>query len=288
MKASQKAKSSLRLRRGETLAKGIRRIARSQMDSARRALQGDERTAVHEARKALKKLRALLGLVAPEFGRKAFCDAKKPFQEAARLLSPLRDAEVRLVAFDALLQNRGFDPADFAPLRKMLVAANDQSARKASRSKTEALERLRRGWEQVERWPLGDLKWEHLQREIRRTYRKGRKALEIHQREQTPESFHAWRKRVKALWYHLRIAEVKLSKVAADRIALCDEIGETAGNAHDLAILRETLLAQKTSTEMVLLVGEIEVRMAQLQQAALECGARLYNEKPGEFAERVL
>ena len=279
-------KPSLRLRRREPLPKGIRRIARSQIDAACHALQGSEPTAVHEARKALKKLRALLGLAAPEFGRKAFAVEKNRFRDAARLLSPLRDAEVRLEALDALLQSGGFEPADFARVRRALSDAKDRRARGASRPKRRAAEMLRLARDRVRRWPLGALEWKRLAREIRRTYRKGRKALATHQREQTPETFHAWRKRVKALWYHLRIAEALLPKAAAERIALCDAIGELAGTAHDFAVLRETLLAQKAGAEAALLVGEIEVRLTELQRAALERGARLYEEKPGVFAER--
>ena len=232
----------LRLHRREPLERGIRRIARGQVDTACLALQGGGPSAVHEARKALKKIRALLRLVAPEFGRTAFRAEKERFQEAARLLSPLRDAEVRLEALDAVIQSGGFDAADFTRVRADLEATATTLARGANRPKRRAVEILQKARDRVGRWPLGDLEWKLLAKEIRRTYRKGRKALETHQREQTPESFHAWRKRVKELWYHLRIVRALLPKNAAEWIPLCDEIGERAGTAHDLALLRETLL----------------------------------------------
>jgi len=288
MKASPKAKTPLRLLRHEPLPKGIRRLARSQIDAACRALQGSEPSAVHEARKALKKLRALLQLVAPEFGRKAFLAEKQHFQDAARLLAPLRDADAQVRALDGLIQNGGLEPEDFAQMRKPLTAATDRLARAAGRPKHRAAELLRLARGRVRRWPLDEMEWSRLAKEIRRTYRKGRKALALHQREQTLETFHAWRKRAKELWYHLRIAQALLPESVAERIALCGEIGELAGSARDLALLHTTLLAQKDGVERALLIGEIEVRLPELQQAALERGTRLYAEKPRVFAKRLL
>ena len=290
MKASKKAKGSLRLRCKEPLAKGIRRLARSQIDAACRILEGSEEPhkAVHEARKSLKKLRALLALVAPEFGHEAFCKEKQTFQKAARLLAPLRDADVQVHSLDTLIQQGGLEPGDFAKVRGALQSTADQLARKARRPAHHAAEILQGARGRIRCWPLGRLEWKHLVKEIRRTYRKGRTSLETHRQEQTPETFHAWRKRVKELWYDLRIVESMLPDTGAERIALCDEIGEIAGNAHDLVVLRETLLAQKAGPKAALIIGEIEVRLPELQQAALARGNRLYAETPGAFTRRFL
>ena len=173
-------------------------------------------------------------------------------------------------------------------MRAGLEAEADRLARGVRRPMRRAAEMLRLARGRVRRWPLGDLEWKHLAREIRRTYRQGRKALETYQREKTPEAFHAWRKRVKELWYHLRIAENWLPKTVGEQIARCDEIGEIAGNAHDLFLLRETMFARKAGAEAARLSAAIEVRMEELQQAALECGIRLHAEKPGAFAQRLL
>jgi len=289
MKAQKKTKASLRLRRDEPLVKGVRRLARGQIDAACRVLQGNEepRYAVHEARKALKKIRALLRLVAPEFGRKQFRVEKQLFQDAARPLAPLRDADARVKSLDALIQRGNLEPGDFAQVRKALEAAAERLARGASRPKRRAVEILRLARDRVRRWPLGDLEWKNLVKEIRRGYQKGKTCLELYQQERTPETFHAWRKRVKELWYHLRIVRALLPEAVAKQIALFGEIGEIAGNARDLVLLRETLLARKTDVETALLIGEIDVRLPELQQAATERGVRLYAEKPGMFAKRL-
>jgi len=281
-------KAPLRLRRRESLKTGIRRIARAQIDAACRILQadGEPHKAVHEARKALKKLRAILRLVAREFGRKAVRLEKNDFRAAARLLAPLRDADVRVQTLDTLVQNGGLEPRDFAAVRAGLQSEADRLAREAGAPKRRAAGILRKVRNRVQGWPLGDLEPKHLTKQILRTYRQGSKALAAYQIENTPETFHAWRKRVKELWYHLRILEDLLPESAAERIALCDEIGEISGKAHDLFMLRETLLGLKAGAETALLIGEVEVRMEELQRATLERGIRLHAEKPGVFAQR--
>lgn len=286
---TKKAKASLRLHREEPLSKGVRRIARAQIDAACRVLEGREepRHAVHEARKALKKLRAILRLVAPEFGRKAYRVEKLFFQDAARLLAPLRDAEARVKSLDALIALGKLEPGDFAKVREEMDAAAERLALRAKGPRCRAVKILRLARARVRRWPLGETEWKNLVKEIRRAYRKGKRGLELYQREQTPEAFHAWRKRVKELWYHLRIVEDLLPESVAKQIDLFGEIGEIAGNARDLAMLRETLRARKTEVETTLLIGEIDVRLPELQLAATERGVHLYADKPGAFAKRL-
>jgi len=287
--ASKTAKSPLRLHRHKPLVREIRRIARGQIDTACRALESNEdpRRVVHEARKSLKKLRAILKLVAPEFGRRKYQAEKAVFQDAARLLAPLRDAEVRVETLDSLIKGAGLAPEDFAGVRGELDAATDRFAKASARPKHRAVEILRLARAHILRWPLNQLQWKDLAQEIKRSYRKGRKALRAYQREPSPVAFHAWRKRVKELWYHLRITENYLPDSFAKAIIQCDAIGELAGNAHDLTVLHETLTARKAGADTALLLGEIDVRMPDLYRAAIDNGVRLYAEKPRDFAKRM-
>ena len=286
----KQGKATLQLRSRESLKSGIRRIARSQINAAIHILKGKEtpEIAVHEARKSLKKIRATLQLVASEFGRKQFCTEKKCFHDASQLLAPLRDADVKFKTLDLLLKQGGFESEGFAHMRGELQATAERLARNASRPKSGAVKILRLAYTRVQQWPLDGLNWKHLEREIRQTYRKGRKALKVYHQKQTLETFHAWRKRVKELWYHLRIVEKLLPKAVAEWITLTGEIGEITGNARDLARLREMLLADKSGEKTSPLIDEIEARLPELQRAALKRGAHLYAEKPSDFAKRLL
>src|SRR5689334_17059489 len=82
-------------KRDESVAEGVRRIALEELDEAVSQLGGargagrDE--AVHEARKSVKKVRALLRLVQPELGD-TYRGESRVLRDAGRTLSAFRDA----------------------------------------------------------------------------------------------------------------------------------------------------------------------------------------------------
>src|SRR5919205_78895 len=84
----------------ELLCDGIRRIARGRIDHAIDELRGRTDStpvqAVHEARKDMKKLRALLRLVRGELGGKTFARENACFRDATRELAGARDSDVML------------------------------------------------------------------------------------------------------------------------------------------------------------------------------------------------
>src|ERR1700730_2120460 len=84
---------------GERLADGLRRMALGQLDLAIELLAGEDggkpgEKAVHETRKALKRLRALLKLLEDELGEQIFARETAVLREAGRRLAAARDAEV--------------------------------------------------------------------------------------------------------------------------------------------------------------------------------------------------
>jgi CHAD domain-containing protein len=105
----------------------------------------------------------------------------------------------------------------------------------------------------------------------------------------TDEHLHEWRKRVKDLWYELRlIAEIggpSLRGQAKDAHALADLLGDD----HDLAVLRERLLgpAGGVAADVDAVLGLLDHRREQLQAQAMALGERVYAERPKAFLRRV-
>jgi len=89
---------SLSLRRNESVGAGIRRNARKRIGRALELLDakhnGDSGDRIHEARKALKHLRALARLMRPEAGRKQCDPVERQLRSVMRALSGIRDATV--------------------------------------------------------------------------------------------------------------------------------------------------------------------------------------------------
>src|SRR5947209_13644627 len=86
------------LHSGEALGEGVRRICRAQIRKALeagRAKRSGDFSPVHQTRKHLKKTRAALRLLEGVVRQKEFRRAEKRLRNVARLLSEIRDAEVR-------------------------------------------------------------------------------------------------------------------------------------------------------------------------------------------------
>src|SRR5262245_43146283 len=100
---------SFALRPGESLRKGIRRIARKQLDIATNEVDGDHKKvrdeAVHTARKCFKKLRAVLRLVQPVISESTFEQENARFRDASRPLTEVRDAKIMISTLDELAKH---------------------------------------------------------------------------------------------------------------------------------------------------------------------------------------
>src|SRR5262249_19554178 len=122
---------SFRIENGDHVAQEVRRIARRQVEGAidevRTRNHRDPET-VHELRKRCKKVRGLLRLVRPALGD-TYAIENAHFRDAARSLSPLRDAHTALVAYDALLDHyRGeVRRASLAAVRRHLAQVKERA-----------------------------------------------------------------------------------------------------------------------------------------------------------------
>lgn len=290
---------SYRFESGEAVPAASRRVAAEQLAQALESLreEGDRAEAVHDARKRLKKLRALLRLLRDDLGGTAYKRENRRFRDAGRALSGVRDAEVLVETLDQL---RGhFDGVllarAFAGARRELMRRQEAATRRVleeGERDAEVAAELEAAQARLADWPLESEGWPAVAGGLERVYARGRDAFaEVCEDSGDAAAFHEWRKRVKDLWYHLRLLrEVwpEPMKAARDEAkALSDLLGDD----HDLVVLEETLRAEPEAfggtEERAALLGLIAERSAQLRAAAQPLGERLYAEKPSRFARRV-
>ncbi len=280
---------AFRLKRDETVPDGVRRIARGRIDHAIDALADASEEGVHDARKDMKKLRALLRLVRGEVGEKVFRREADTFRDAARDLSGVRDADVMLATLADLDERYG---AETGPVRQAVEAhrlrttggGRQLAARTAIAMLTEARER-------VDGWPLERDGFEALEDGLERSYRRGRRNWRAAVKESSNENLHEWRKRVKDLWYHCSILEGAWKPVMAVLGDEAHELSDRLGDDHDLAVLLAWAHEHATALDGMqrLLIFEeiVQRRRQELQAEAFAYGARLYADKAGTFTGRV-
>lgn len=298
--AETKRSRAYRLHPDEEAADGIRRIARGQLDLARDQLDGeaggDLETAVHEGRKALKRLRALVRISRDALGDEAYRRENSTFRDTGRRLTDARDAAVMVQALDALAARYRdeLDDDAFAGLREALASEAHAAAARLDRDEGDvhaargALEAARR---RVAGWPLPqDGGVAVLEPGFERVYRRGRKALKAARRERDTDSFHELRKRAKDLWHAAQVvrpaAPKEMKKLARRAHALSDALGDD----HDLAVLRSAARERHATLapgELALLEGLIARRRKRLQSKALARGRRVYARRPVKLARLV-
>jgi len=103
--------------------------------------------------------------------------------------------------------------------------------------------------------------------------------------------FHEWRKRVKYLWYHLRILVPSWPDILKPWAATQHDLADLLGDGNDLTDLL-ALMAEES--ELVpdpdvasVLDGLARARRQALWEAARPLGRRLYSEEPGAFVARL-
>jgi CHAD domain-containing protein len=293
--AATKSKRSFKLQRDESVPDGVRRIALGRLDHALEELRGkagsDSEEAVHEARKDMKKLRALLRLVRGELGEDAYQRENDAFRDVGRLMSDVRDADVLVATLDALRERHPDAISDEAGagLRQAL-AKTDEGAEERSVVAAQAVQRLEGAWDRVVDWPLGRDGFEALADGLQTTYRRGRKAYEQARSEPNAESLHEWRKRSKDLWYHHTLLANSWPQIAPELGEQAHVLSDHLGDDHDLTVL-ETWVKEHTAEAgglySVQTTSEaIDARRTELQAQAFELGGRLYAERPGAFRRR--
>jgi len=285
-----------RWRSRDSVEANLIRIARQQVDRAIEACDrgdADPVEAVHDVRKRCKKVRSLLRLCRHGLGS-AYRGENARFRELARELSAVRDTQVLAGTLRGLVDEVGTDEdaVRFVAWIDRLSAADVAGGACDLPDRLEEVRAtLRDAHHRIEHWKISANGFDAIEPGLRRTYRRGRRAMHAAQDAGTMEAYHAWRKRAKDYWYHMRLLEplwpeaLRAVRRAAHRLA------ETLGDEHDLGVL-ETALADgrldpgdPDARERLLALSA--PRRLELRRRADWYGERLYAERPSAFASRI-
>ncbi len=272
---------------------GLAAAARSIIADARRALTDPELTepeTVHEVRKALKRWRALLRLLARPLGEQAD-QMRSEARELMRALSTARDAQSALDALNDLRKaDAPFSPTSAETIRKRLTETRDTAERN---DLTKAMrERLSRYLDyatlSLERWPLKAIDFDTVADGLTSTYRRARQLLPDAWPTAEAEHLHDLRRRVVEHRHQMDLIEPlwpRLGKVWAEE---AQRLRNQLGACQDLAVLTSlTAPHQPLAPWRSRLAPLIEARRAAHLKTAARLAGRLFAEKPKAFRKRV-
>ena len=282
------------LARGRPIAEQLRRIVRKELRAAHDQLSGQspDQNAIHEARKSVKKARAVLRLLRDALGSHYNVE-RKQLRDAAHALASLREADAMVATVESL---RGrYRSVVTAEVAREICGGLQRRRRRVRAHAAPALGRARRALERTERsapkWVGRVGQFAAMRSGTVRGYRRARDAS----RDLTPDAdaslFHCWRKRVKDLEYHMRLL-AGLHRTPRGRARTLHQLEALLGEEHDLATLQNEILGApdryggaRTST---LVLGAITKRQATLRKNALALGHRTFAESPSKFDDAVV
>ena len=285
-----------RLKLREPLPDGLKRVFREQIESALELCRHPAKqrgVTVHEVRKHLKKLRAAMRLAIPEVGKNRHTREDRCVRKIGRLVSDLRDAQVRLQTLIQLRDDTAKGPEDspFPRIEELLSLERESFSAAFAGWQKQAIPQLERVEARLLKWPLEGLTWKQICGAVGKIYKRGQRGLAKTIDDPEPENFHAWRKRVKDIWYQLRILQPLNRMVLTEMARDAEVLGELLGREHDLNFLWARLETEKGDEalrdELAQLEKLIRKRGKRLRTNALELGRRFYAEPAKAFAKRI-
>ena len=271
----------------------LKKIARRLLGNARGSLDavddGKFREAVHESRKRLKKVRAIVAVLEAadaDIPRKD----RKQLQSASRALSQLRDSDAIVDSFDRLRRHypKQLPEHTYAILRRGLVRGRDEQQDTARRSGLveDAARKLKKTRSTAKDWTSPRIDRSDLVAIAANAYRRSRKAMRNARETRRAAAVHRWRKDLKTLWYQLRLVK-PLAAGIAPTVADMRRLETQLGDDHNLVVLAATLRVCPELRSMraeVRQIGRLAVRMRDaLRRRAFALGRRVYRRKPRAF-----
>ena len=287
---------AFRLKVREPLREGLKRVFCEEIDSALHMCQhpAKERgVTVHEVRKHLKKLRAAIRLAIGAVGKNCHAEEDRCVRNIGRLVSDLRDAQVRLQTFIQLRDKaaKNSERQLFPLTGELLLLERESFSAAFAGWQKEAIPQLENVKARLMAWPLDGLTWKQICNAVCKIYRRGQRALAKVIDDPEPEDFHAWRKRVKDVWYELRILQPLNRTVLEEMAHDAELLGELLGSEHDLnflwARLEKESADEALADELAQLQKMITKRCKRLRRDVLELGRRFYAEPSKAFGKRI-
>jgi len=292
--------------REEALGSGIKRICQEYLDRACNALahpaEGRE-VGIHTARKAIKRVRAMIRLTRDVVGEEAYRNENAVLRSAADGLAGARDRAVLVATLDRLREDHSasLPPGALAGLRERLAGGREVGLGEPADGPggvMDTLTTLRACHRRFAAWaPEGPGpgmvpdEFAAIAPGLRRVYRQGRNRMRDAFRGDDAAAFHLWRRSAKYLRYQVEALESAWPEALGALAGAADRLAETLGDEHDFAMLGAAVAADPQlvpdEAERRLLAALVAEEQDRLRAAARLLGELVYAGPPGAFVRRI-
>ena len=249
---------------------------------------------VHEIRKVFKKIQAILRLLRDTTD--VYHHQNRFYRDEARKISDIRDATALIEALDVIkiqFEDKLYNKT-FTKIRKLLLKRRKElsvNILEEVKILSEIHENLCARYAGLMEISFNIDSYESISPGIKRTYKRGRKALKRANETKKPSDFHEWRKRVKYLRYQLCTINPIWPKFFNTWEYELHELSDFLGTDRDLFMLQNFIREEEKKSlkkeKAYLLNTLIDGHRAQLQEHALLIGNKLYSLSATSFISLI-
>jgi CHAD domain-containing protein len=281
------------------LAEALSRILKEQIAIAANELSSQRQpvdSAIHEARKCVKRARSALRLIRPAIPDR-FREENLRLQQVGRKLSEFRDAQALIETLAELEQKETNSSRAKPGARQEFKNALDrlkrrkksfESAPHAGTQIRAAVRALRESLESIGSLPFDQLDFSVLAGSFKTTLKRGRQAYSRAYSQPVAANFHEFRKRAKDMRYQLAVLTELWPEVFSGYVKSAKKLEQLLGEDHNLAVLTDVLNPspgkQKT---FKLIASSVEKKQSKLRAKAKLLAGRLYAESPKVWDTRL-
>jgi CHAD domain-containing protein len=274
---------NFKIKKDEKFSRRLKWMGRKQIRDIQKHLKVkpgcDPLAAIHEARRGIKKYRALIRLIRRRLDDELYRRENAILRDLGRSLSTYRDTEALQNTLQKLqaqhpehLSDRQLSRWKNGWLKKQKTRPGNPASLKAS----SAL-RLQSLLKDIRDWPVKDFSKNDFRFGIKHTHHRYARAYKMAREAATTPQLHAWRKRTKDLSHQLAIIEPISPRSWGKIAAPLGDLAGILGADHDLALL-------ESKTERLSLPPALErlitTQRQELQQSAFKLGRKLHRTMP--------
>lgn len=284
---------SYRFIKGEIPSAGLRRILLEELDAARVELVTalEDPVALHEVRKRIKRMRALVRLCREGLGELAKLE-DMVLRDVGRMLAAHRESDALVEILRAAAKTAG--AVEVRHLEETVRL--HQSARAPMRNREADLARARRALGGLRRRiaaiEVDEFDERACLRRLRKSYRRARDQWWVAVSDPTDDGLHEWRKLTKILLNHLRLVRVwcgdELPRVRSALVEIDDRLGRARDYAHLAGILRGVPAAEIPLRYGMGLRARLESDVDDELSRAFVLGRQVFRPRAKVFLERIL
>lgn len=257
--------------------------------------QEEVHKSIHETRKSMKRIRAVLRMIRDEIGYSSYYRENTFYRDLSRKLSGIRNFEVLSNSIKNLQEDLSNTiPPDVFSLLEEELGGQRNLVMGGPAGLTQLLKEIA-GKIEIARDRIYDFPIKHndfrvFEGGLFRMYRQGKKYLQDVRKNPSPSQMHDLRKRMKYFWYQIDLLQPIFPGPMKAYASTLETIGENLGVYHDLQVLQE-FLAEST------IIPDARVNEA-LQEACLAKKSMLlyniwpmadiaYSEEPAAMVNRL-